>query len=102
VADLGVEQALGQALHVDGFQVQQRRAEGRGHGVRQVGADTAPEPVSSAMKLVRLLGPCGKMSSAAFWPQLSGGHQGPPRPGKAMDGGSLIAVIDSGHGCLAA
>ncbi|MFZ2295395.1 MAG: hypothetical protein WAW46_10210, partial [Polaromonas sp.] len=55
-------------------------------------AETAPEPVNSAMKLVRLLCALRKMSSAAFWPNLPATTNARPKPGKIMEIGSLIAV----------
>jgi len=59
-------------------------------------ADTAPEPVNSAMKLLRLTCALRKMASAAFWPSLPADTSALPKPGSAMKTGffSACSVTD--------
>ncbi len=55
-------------------------------------ADTEPEPINSAMKLLGLLCAFLYRSSAAFCPSLPADTSARPRPGKAMEGVSWITV----------
>src|SRR3954464_13169130 len=54
-------------------------------------ADTAPEPVSSAIKLLRLALALRYRSSAAFWPSLPADTRARARPGRASVGASEAA-----------
>src|SRR4051812_40493304 len=54
-------------------------------------ADTAPEPVSSAMKLLRLALALRYRSSAARWPSLPADTRARAKPGRASVGASEAA-----------
>ena len=55
-------------------------------------AETAPDPVNSAMKLVRPDDAFRYMSSADFWPNFPANISALPNPGKAMELDSRFAV----------
>lgn len=55
-------------------------------------AETAPDPVNSAIKLVRPDDAFRYMSSADFWPNFPANISALPNPGKAMELDSRFAV----------
>jgi hypothetical protein len=76
------------ALRVDGIQVEQGAPKAADMVCARSDAETAPEPVSSAMKLLRLACALREISSADFCPSLPAEISARASPGRAAEGAS--------------